>query len=142
MKAFFTKLFGIDEAGLLKNGRASALAMAIMGILLMATSGLFATWARPKAKGLQAITVDLAGQIGDDEADCTPSVRRNAHSLLIVYSDWPVFIYKYAAGGGFFIGFLMIQSGLLTWKLHQVRRRTGHPFPEGHRPEPSRRRRR
>ena len=134
MKAFFTKLFGIDEAGLLKNGRSSALAMAIMGILLIATSGLFATWARPKAKGLQAITVDLAGQIGDDEADCTPSVRRRAHRLLIVYSDWPIFFYKFAAGGGFFIGFLMIQSGLLTWKLHQVLRRSSPPAGPGSSP--------
>ena len=113
----------MNEPRILKYGRIEAVSVAITGATLMILTVLFAAINVPKAYKLQQITYDVADQIGDDDGNISATVQRRAHNLLIDYALVPPYACKAAAGTGIFLGFLMINTGWLIWKLTEVLKR-------------------
>ena len=120
MKHMLLKVAGLDDASLLRWGKLSALILVVGGIVLMSVSMVAILRYMPMAKEFQQITLKLTHDIRAENSVATHPLCQRANGLLNSYAELPPMFIGYLSGLGFFLGFTIMYTGALHWRIRAI----------------------
>jgi hypothetical protein len=129
------KVMGLDDASLLKWGKLNTILLTTVGAVLMLISLVAILRFMPMAKELQTITIDLTHDMQADESIDPQPMYKQAHGLLTSYAELPTMFIGYLAGLGLFLGFTIVYSGVLHWKIRSVLKQIPQQAGPGYPPQ-------